>query len=212
MENLRTALRLKLEQGPLNDTQAQRLGKALGLGVVQRPLLQLQPQGGAKVLHGADHAGRDPAGVLFAHPRHAFEQALDRRLVSLQLVLALRSHGVELAAALALLGGDQACFLEQGEGGIDHARAGAVGAADAILDFLDDLIAVPRLLGDQGQHHPAKIAVVEDASAAAAAPARAVPAAHAIEMSKMAVAAKSMVSHICVLLMLSSICRIIRYV
>jgi hypothetical protein len=44
---------------------------------------------------------------------------------------------------------------------IDHARTGAVGTGDLRLDRLDDLVAVPRLFGDEVQDDEPKIALSE---------------------------------------------------
>src|SRR4029077_12279953 len=53
-------------------------------------------------------------------------------------------------------------FLEQSERRVDHAGAGAVGAADLVLDRLDDLVAMPRLLGDQIENDQPQIAMGEE--------------------------------------------------
>ena len=69
-------------------------------------------------------------------------------------------------------------FLQQGEGRIDHARAGAVGAAELVLDGLDQLVAMARLLRDQRQDDVAQVALVEYPAApvSAFAPVLAMPA------------------------------------
>ena len=54
-------------------------------------------------------------------------------------------------AAVDLDRGDQALILELREGGIDRAGAGPPGAGGAGGEFLDELIAIARLLGDQQQ-------------------------------------------------------------
>ncbi len=56
-------------------------------------------------------------------------------------------------------------LFEQGQGRVDDAGTGAIGAAQAILDGLDQFIAVAGLLGDQGQEHIAQVALFEDALA-----------------------------------------------
>src|SRR5690606_17199070 len=65
-------------------------------------------------------------------------------------------------------------LLEQGECGIDRARTGGIGALEHVLDGADQLVAVARLLCDQGQQHQLEVAVAEHASgtrpAAVAAP------------------------------------------
>jgi hypothetical protein len=60
-------------------------------------------------------------------------------------------------------------FLKQGERRVDNARAWAVGAADLLLDCLDDLVTVPRLLGDEMENDQAKITMGEEATEAGSA-------------------------------------------
>jgi hypothetical protein len=64
----------------------------------------------------------------------------------------------------AIAGADRhvAKFLEQRKRRIDDARARAVGAADLILDGLDDLVPVPRLLGYEVKDEEAKVAMSEE--------------------------------------------------
>ena len=75
-------------------------------------------------------------------------------------------EGVDLAAGLRGGGLDQALVLEQLQGGVDRAGARRPLAAAALRDHLDDLVAVHRLLGEQGEDRGAHVA-------AARAPARA---------------------------------------
>src|SRR4030095_3716789 len=49
-------------------------------------------------------------------------------------------------------------LLEHLQGGVDDARARAVGGASALFDVLDDLVAVSRLLGDGLEHQIANAA------------------------------------------------------
>ena len=67
-------------------------------------------------------------------------------------------------------------FLKQGQRRIDHTRAGAVGAADLLLDRLDDFVTVARFLGDEVQDDQAQVAMGEEAAESGTAAATAVPA------------------------------------
>src|SRR5215467_4614082 len=56
-----------------------------------------------------------------------------------------------ISAALRRLSLDQALVLQLLEGGVDRPRAGLPDAATALGDLLDQLVAIPRLLGEQRQ-------------------------------------------------------------
>ena len=88
-----------------------------------------------------------------------------------------------LRRAFRLRGGDQAHVLEQGQGRIDDAGAGAIGPAETLLDGLDQLVAVTRLLGDQAEQNPAQVALLKEPAAPAERP---VAAAAATEWSEWA--------------------------
>ena len=62
------------------------------------------------------------------------------------------------APALGLLDGHQAFVLELRERRVDRAGARAPGAVGALGDLLDDLVAVPRLLGDEREDGGADVA------------------------------------------------------
>ena len=64
-----------------------------------------------------------------------------------------------------LLGGDETLVGEQLEGGIDRAGAGVPRAAAARREFLDDLVAVHGLLGEQPQDGRANVAAARAAAA-----------------------------------------------
>ena len=55
-------------------------------------------------------------------------------------------------STVLFLGADKALVLELLQGGIDGARARLPAAAAALADFLDDLVTVHRLLGEQRDH------------------------------------------------------------
>ena len=72
--------------------------------------------------------------------------------------LALRGQRVPAAPALGGLGLDQSLVLELLEGGIDRPGAGPPHSAAALADLLDDLVAVPGLLGQQRERGRADVA------------------------------------------------------
>ena len=79
-------------------------------------------------------------------------------LVGLGVVLALvGQHVAAPAAALAGLGPDQALVLQLLERRVDRAGAGPPDSPAALADLLDDLVAVHRLLGQQGQRRRANV-------------------------------------------------------
>src|SRR5580704_11627000 len=78
----------------------------------------------------------------------------------------LRGDFVQLLRPVAGVYRDITELLEERQGWIDDARAGAVGAGDLLLDRFDDFVPVPRLLGDEVQDNQAKIAVGEEAAEA----------------------------------------------
>src|SRR3546814_3307405 len=57
----------------------------------------------------------------------------------------------QLLGALRLLRRDLPHVVEQGQGRIDDAGARGIGAAGQLLDPADQVISVPRLVGDQLQ-------------------------------------------------------------
>src|ERR1700733_3305257 len=65
-----------------------------------------------------------------------------------QMLLARLGDVVELAGALRLDGGMPDLF-QIGEGGIDHARTRDVEPLGALVQGLDDFVAMARLLGEQ---------------------------------------------------------------
>ena len=110
-----------------------------------------------------------PSDAACAGGTDAGEQGIDRRTVGGEERLALGSDAVALAAGVFGFDGRIPHVLEPGEGRIDHAWARAVTAAHAFLDGFHEFVAVPRLLGDHGQHEEPKLAVVERPSATPAA-------------------------------------------
>ena len=76
---------------------------------------------------------------------------------------------VDDPAALHLLDADQALVLELRDRRVDRPRAGAPDTAGPLADLLDDLVAVPRLLRDQGEDGAAHVTARGASSAAPAA-------------------------------------------
>ncbi len=70
------------------------------------------------------------------------------------------------AASLELLAGDESLVLEQLQGGVDGAGAGAPSAIGAALELLDDLVAVHRPVLEGREDGEADVAAAYRASAA----------------------------------------------
>ena len=126
-------------------------------------------------------------------PLEAREDRVDLGAVGGEKRLALGGQRIELAPALILGGGGVAHVLDQGQRGIDDAGARAVAAADPLFERLDDLVAVARLLGHQGENDEPEIAAVEHAPlarlepAAAPVPAEPVPPAETVVRAPLAI-------------------------
>src|SRR5436305_9066830 len=75
---------------------------------------------------------------------------------------------VELLGTLSLLLLDQAHILEHDQRRIDDAGARGIGAAGALLDVADQVIAVTRLLLDQLEQDEPELAAIEHTAAAPA--------------------------------------------
>src|SRR6266508_732168 len=74
------------------------------------------------------------------------------------------------ALALSLLAHDQSLVLEQLEGRVDRARARAPQPAAPGLELLDDLVAVHRLFGEQGEDAGADVTATGSPPASAHVP------------------------------------------
>src|SRR5262245_24741295 len=107
------------------------------------------------------------------------QHRIDEVAVVLEMRLALVGDGVELLRALRLRG-DVAGILEIGQRRVDDAGARRVPACGLVLQDLDDLVAVARLLGDQRERDQPQVALRQHAAGAHhVAAAHAVPAAPA---------------------------------
>jgi hypothetical protein len=122
------------------------------------------------VLHGAQDRRRRVIRRRAAHFVHAGERGLQCRRIGLQPGTSRIRNGVQLAPTLRGGHGDVAEVLEHGERRVNHAGARHVGAAQAVLDGLDYLVAVARPFGDERENNEAKLAVIEHAGPAAAVP------------------------------------------
>ena len=91
---------------------------------------------------------------------------LEMDLLTRQVRRAGRRHRIGLAAAVGGVLAGMAHVGQHGEGGIDHARAGRIGAGGQVLDGADQVIAVARLVGQQLEQHQAQFGGLEHAPAA----------------------------------------------
>ncbi len=98
-----------------------------------------------------------PRGLL-AERREAPKHCIDECAVFLEVGAPLVGDGVELLGPLGL-GGEIARLLEVGEGRVHDPGARRVPAGGLLLQHLDDLVAVARLLGDERQRDQAQIAL-----------------------------------------------------
>src|SRR5690606_18309105 len=91
------------------------------------------------------------------------EGRLDRLAIVVEMRPALVGDGIELLVPLGG-GGHVAGLLEEGEGGINDARAGRVKALRLLLDGLDQVVAVPRLPLDEIERDEPQVAAREHAA------------------------------------------------
>ena len=133
------------------------------------------------------------AGDLLAERRHALQHGVDEVAVLFEVRAAFLGDRVELLGAFRLRG-DVAGLLEKGQRRIHHAGTRRVPARGLVLQHLDDLVAVARLLGDQPERDQPQIAGREHAAGAHhVAAAHAVPSADAAaEMAPPAASARPM--------------------
>src|SRR5262249_47486690 len=120
----------------------------------------------AQVVHRAADLRRRAAAIGARDLVHAPEHGIERALVLGEERAPRLGDGVEL---LARLGGGHrrvAELLEQGERRGDDARARAGPAGEALLDRLDDLVAMAGLVREQGQNEEAQTALLEHPPAA----------------------------------------------
>ena len=103
------------------------------------------------------------------HPPTTTVDALPGGAVLLD-VAGARLGQVDDPAAFHLLDADQTLVLQLRHRRVDRARAGPPHPAGPLTDLLDDLVAVPRLLRDEGEDGAADVAARGPPAAATAAP------------------------------------------
>src|SRR5438094_10449578 len=91
----------------------------------------------------------------------AGENGLDGAPVAFKNSLALRSDRIELARPVGRFDANKTLLLEQRQSRIDDARAWRIGAAHAVLNRLDELIAMRRLFADQLQDDQPDVALIK---------------------------------------------------
>ena len=94
---------------------------------------------------------------------HASEKGIHGGAVSFEVSPAFRGDRMQLLRTVAGADRHMAEFLEQGQRRINDAWTWTVGAADLFFDRLDDLVTVPRFLGDEMENDQAKVAMSEEA-------------------------------------------------
>src|SRR5579859_2682592 len=121
-------------------------------------------------LHGRHgHSGDQPAQFerVAAHAAgHVVPRCADLVGVRGHVLAPLAGQQVALAPALGRLRLDQALVLQLLEGRVDRPGTGLPHAAAALGDLLDQLVAVPGLLGQQGQRSGADVATADPRPAA----------------------------------------------
>src|SRR5215470_1561375 len=96
---------------------------------------------------------------------HRVPRGADLVRVSLDVVAALAGELVAPPAALVGLGHDQPLVLQLLQRRVDGSRAGPPHAVAPLADLLDDLVAVHRPLGQQGQRRGTHVAALGPGSA-----------------------------------------------
>src|SRR5688500_12423722 len=109
------------------------------------------------------HLAAKEAGAKLRHP---LEDVVDGRLMLGQVGTSGLGDLVDLLAAFLLTRHRESKVDEHGESGVDRAGTGRVRAREALLELLDDLVAVARLLFQQLQNDVLEIALLEHAAAA----------------------------------------------
>src|SRR3954468_113334 len=136
-------------------------------GLVLTPAVPVHGQRHLQSLHRLDHLfGRTHAAHGARHDAHSAQHAFDRGGFVLQDLTSGIGDREQLLAALRRRRFDLAHVFEQAEDRVDRARAWRIGAADQLLDRLDQLIAVSRLLADQPEQERPQIAGAEKAPTA----------------------------------------------
>ncbi len=142
----------------------ERGGNLVDLILAQRATRNAQSQREPQILHRAQDLWRGAATLRAASLGHAGEEGVHGRPVGGKMIPSLRCDCMQLLATLASADRHLTEFLKQRQRWIDHARAWAVGAPDLLLYRLDELVTVPRLLGDEVEDDQAKVTMGEEAA------------------------------------------------
>src|ERR1700677_1958951 len=111
-----------------------------------------------------------PAGHMASSEPHPRYDSVQSGSVFIEKSTTLVGDLEQLPRAVGSGGTDLLHFFEQGEGGVDRTGARGIGAAEFLLNFFDELVAVAWLLGDEREEHQAQVAGSKDTTSAAAAP------------------------------------------
>src|SRR5690348_5314606 len=123
----------------------------------------------AEVAHRPPDRGGTFRIVGWAECLEAPDQLLDLVGILFEMVGARGGDLERLASALARSFLDQAHFHEHRQRRIDHPGARRVGAAGQFFDRANQVVAVPRLLGDQLEQDESQLSRFKHAAGAAAA-------------------------------------------
>src|SRR5262249_24582456 len=92
----------------------------------------------------------------------AREDLLDQRLVLGETGAAIGCDLVAIARSLVGSGAHVPHIHQKCQRRVDRTGARTIGAAGALLDGANDVVAVTRLLADEGQHDVSQLPVVEE--------------------------------------------------
>src|SRR6266550_8924370 len=93
------------------------------------------------------------------------EDVVDERLILLEMFPSLVGDLIDLFAALFGKGARVAEIFEKSEGRINRSGTRRVHAAEALFDFLDDLVAVSRFFGEQAKDYKLEVTLIEHSGA-----------------------------------------------
>src|SRR5688572_5553304 len=139
-----------------------------------------EPRLVAVLVHGCTEGGAAEVAERAADDGHrgpeeeraqlvdAAEDVVDGPLVCLEVLPPLVGDLEDLPVALLGLRARVAEILQQRQRGIHRAGARAVGAGEAVLQLLDDLVAVTRLLGQEAEDDVLQVAMAEHPAATGA--------------------------------------------
>jgi hypothetical protein len=158
-------IRMKIPSAKGNPAMLEEIQKTFSAipGIEQ---VVINPETGSVVLrYDADQHDDFHAG--FTHRFNEHHAGHARGAVLLQVAATFLADAIELFGPLRL-DSRLAGLFEIGEGRIDHARARNVVAAGPLFQHLDQIVAMARLFGDQGQQEQLQVVGGELASGAEA--------------------------------------------